>query len=437
MELNQKRFETKETSTPLALGIWLRALQSYTESSVETTDETSEAFVPKRDYTDDARIVHEVLLRCSQITISLTESESKQVSEDEAATFNTFVSSTHPSESPSELHVEWRDSMTAFWEILRDAVNLIEAMLKTSTINLQGWASFNNVIMRELNNSEVAERLKLVVTADGAERIHPVLLTIVEKLDSEAFGADLYAVFASLTRQLEYLSFIEASLKGGQSIKPLLPVFTLINRESLELLEHIEKRALRYADSEKSVIETLDGTAYAIKMELRKAFEHELSGMRDERHPHYIYAKTENAHGLLRNCFQQSIVSLAQLFEPELQGSKLFGFFQTRLDQSLSLRRELWKVLRAVRRVGEDRSEAKFSNLMELLSDFREHNLRFLMFKDWETFEHFYEEIETASGKPQLAHLLHRFEAYLETLFSQINMRAVLTDHPFDVNESV
>jgi hypothetical protein len=225
-------------------------------------------------------------------------------------------------------------------------------------------------------------------------------------------------------------------LKGGQSLKPLLPIFTLVNSETSELLEHIEQRALKYVATEKHILEALDGTAYALRMELRKAFEYELAGVKAERQPHYVYAKIENAHGLLRNCYQQSIVSLAQLFEPELQGTQLFSFFQTKLDESLSLRGELWKLLRTVRKTAQDHAETKLANLSELLGAFREHDLRFLMYKDRESFERFNEEIEQATGKPQIVHVLHRFEAYLETLFSQVNMRAVLSNHPFDTNQT-
>lgn len=409
MTTNHSRFDTEGIEGPLALGVWLRALQSYAESSITSADGAGEEFVLRRDYADDARIVHEVLLRCSQLAVRLAQSEPDRPAAGEG--------------------------MDALCEVIRDATHLVEAMMKTQGVGLQGWASFNNVLLRELDNSAAAERVKSAVADESAEAVPRELTALAERVTPEALGDDLHVVFAALTRQLEYLNFIETSLKVGQALKPLLPVFTLVSRESSELLEHIEKRALKYPHAEKHVLEALDGTAYAIRMELRKAFDFELAGVRGERQPHYAYAKFENAHGLLRNCFQQSIVGLAQLFEPELEGALLFEFFQTKLDQSLSLRGELWRLLRAVRRAVEEGPQAKLPHLMELLGAFRENSLRFLMYKDWEAFERFCEELEGAGGTPQMSHVLHRFEAYLETLLSQVNMRAVLADHPFDPNE--
>ena len=72
---------------------------------------------------------------------------------------------------------------------------------------------------------------------------------------------------------------------------------------------------------------------------------------------------------------------------------------------------------------------------MKKLVSFYEGSLRYLMFKDWESCERFMEEIGAARGAAELSPVLHRFAAYLEALSSQVNMRAVLLDHPFDYPE--
>ncbi len=54
------------------------------------------------------------------------------------------------------------------------------------------------------------------------------------------------------------------------------------------------------------------------------------------------------------------------------------------------------------------------------------------MYKDWESFERFLAEVVAARGAVELTPVLHRFGTYLEALFGQINMRAVLAAQPFD-----
>ena len=70
--------------------------------------------------------------------------------------------------------------------------------------------------------------------------------------------------------------------------------------------------------------------------------------------------------------------------------------------------------------------------MLEAVDAFGEGGQRYLMYKDWEALERFAEEIDSARDAGELSRTLHRFEAYLETLFGQVNMRAVLADHPFD-----
>jgi len=58
-------------------------------------------------------------------------------------------------------------------------------------------------------------------------------------------------------------------------------------------------------------------------------------------------------------------------------------------------------------------------------------SVRYLFYKDTETVERFVEEILIAQQNKELVPILHRFGAYLETLFGQVSLRTVLHGHPF------
>jgi hypothetical protein len=152
------------------------------------------------------------------------------------------------------------------------------------------------------------------------------------------------------------------------------------------------------------------------------------------RQPPHLFAKVENAAGLLRDCYQQSVVALAQSFDQSLDGAALFHSFRTKLEQSLELRRELWGLVRLVRRASAEGGSPPATQVLEAVAAFGEGGQRYLMYKDWEALERFTEEVDSARGASELSRTLHRFEAYLETLFGQVNMRAVLANHPFDPN---
>ena len=112
----------------------------------------------------------------------------------------------------------------------------------------------------------------------------------------------------------------------------------------------------------------------------------------------------------------------------------MFDSFRTKLEQSLALRRDLWRLIKLVRVASSDGDALAHARFTEGLQAFYEGSLRHLMYKDWEPLERFIEEVESARAPGELSQTLHRFEAFLETLFGQVNMRAVLDGHPFDPN---
>jgi hypothetical protein len=212
----------------------------------------------------------------------------------------------------------------------------------------------------------------------------------------------------------------------------MLPLFTLVHQEARALADFIKNRTLLIEGLESPLSETFDSTHYALTMELRKVFAHELVGLSSLRQAPAIYIKIENAHGLLRDSLRQSVITLAQLFDPTIEGAQLFDGFQTKLEQSLVLRRDLWTLLQLVRRAEKEPEHDTVQRLAQKLDSFYEGSLRYLMYKDWEACEHFMEEIGAARDAAELAPVLHRFTAYLEALSNQVNMRAVLANHPFD-----
>jgi hypothetical protein len=422
--------DTSKADPARELGVWLQSLDSFFNARNHPLADMERAEILTRDFTNETRIAQAALLRCLQLIAGLTRQTDSTLYEtlsDETVADAPMLFAEDASTRPF-YHGDELDELS---ESLGDASALCSALLVSRIVSFQAWASLGKVIRRELRRSTVAARLMRHDAQDEPYGLAPELLGVVERVEPEPLAADVLEVFTRLTRLLEVLRFIEAGLRRDQPLKQMLLIFTLVREETRALLDFVDARALRVEDLDPNVFDALDGTAYAIGMELRKTFEHELVGLAGLRQATHIFAKVENAHGLLRDSFQQSIVSLAQIFDPTLEGKLLFRAFQTKLEQSLALRADIWTLLQLVRRAETEREQRSAVPLIERLGAFREGSLRFLMYKDWESYERFVEEISAARGATELAPVLHRFNAYLETLFSQINMRAVLADYPF------
>ena len=418
---------------PWELCVQLRALGSYLRISNHPFSEAERTGLPTRSFTAEARIARDLMLRCT-----------------ETLKFSSFASSFAPlqadarrQEGEPSLPREsgpnpdgGGDRFAHAASILEDLYALYDCVVETENVNFESWLSLAGLGARQLALTGYEQIVEETSERRGRSSVSPELCALASQISPDSLSADVSAILAQLYGMLDLLGFVESSLAADEPLKGTLPVFTLLREESRALLDLIVERTLRIEGLDPAVHEYLDGVAYAIRMELRKAFEHELVGLASQRSAPLVFGKVENAHGLLRDCFQQSVIGVARAFDAQLDGSGLFNNFRTKLEQSLLLRRELWEVLTAVRRADQEQEPAALRNLMLRLSHFREGSLRFLMYKDWEALERFVEEASAAKSSADLQPVLHRFHAFLETLFGQINMRAVLADHPFDADAS-
>lgn len=249
---------------------------------------------------------------------------------------------------------------------------------------------------------------------------------LLRRIESPILRGAMERIFTDMARLLVHLDVIETHLDGAG--EDTLPVFALIHDEALALLDFIETRALSLTEWPEEVRDVLDGTGYAIGLELRRVYEGELKGLRDAGQDAPARARLGHAHGLLHNCFQQSMIALGRAFDPALDGAILFDNFDARREQSLALYDDLRTLLALVRSAEASDGYCERS-LFESLINFLGGSMRYLMFKDWDEYERFVEQMMDAPTIAERAPVLHRFSCYLETLVGQVRMRAVLCDY--------
>jgi hypothetical protein len=205
-----------------------------------------------------------------------------------------------------------------------------------------------------------------------------------------------------------------------------------VHEQTSELISYIDKRLDRFPDETAELFGSLDGASYTASLELKKVYTQELVGLVGVRPAPSVYARIETAYSLLNDSFQQILTGFARLIDPSISTLDLFPSFRVKLEHSLQLREHLAGVRRVVRAAEQTPEKAKLDELKKELGNHLSSTMQFLFYKDRETIERFAEEVMAAGDKKDLVPILHRFGAYLETLFGQVNMRTVLADHPFE-----
>jgi hypothetical protein len=258
-------------------------------------------------------------------------------------------------------------------------------------------------------------------------RIH--IEQVVRAIKSPEVREIIEPVFNSLLRLLECLSFIERYLRQVATAEETLALFQLIHDEAEVLVAFIREEGLNSPAMNDELIDILDGITFAVSHDLRRVFEPEQSTEASQERSHTVVGKLYRAHDLLTNCLQQSTVTLAMVFAPDLVGAKLFNNSDLRFRQSLQLCDDLTDLLQLIEGYEKQRDQPALSSLSAGVERFRNQSLECLMYSDWPQFESFCEAIKVAeSSEPEFQPVLHQFRCYLETLLGQVKMRAVLAD---------
>jgi hypothetical protein len=236
-------------------------------------------------------------------------------------------------------------------------------------------------------------------------------------------------ILGEMLRFFDWLTRIENNLHKLDTLLESLSLLEVLEFEARSLTDYIDTRAIKLAAGNERLHEVLDGISYGITHDLRRIFERELvRGVTEQSIP-IVYGKIMHAHGLLTNCFQQSTITLLQVFKPGLNAATLFNDVELRLQQSLILCKDLSSLMRFVRLAQANDDPDVMRSVTARILEFRDGSMQYLMYKDWRGYESLALEVITAiennlDPKP----LLHRFICFLEVLYGHVKMRAVLAE---------
>lgn len=259
--------------------------------------------------------------------------------------------------------------------------------------------------------------------------MQPQLRAIVESIEPAEMRQHLGGVFSDLNRLLGYADRLKAVLRLGDPAGEALFILDVVRSECLAAAGGMDFLC-EQADLPADLAEELGRAGFAIRHEVRTVFERILQGVSATADGGDQRSRLADAHDILRNCFQQSAVSLARLFRPGLDDADLFDDIRVKRDNSLRLYEDLSALLRSARHAERCAGAQALSVFSERLEDFRSISMRHLMQKDVETCARFIEDFRAGEGGEDARFFLRRFTCYLEILLKHVGQRSVLSNQP-------
>ena len=287
-----------------------------------------------------------------------------------------------------------------------------------------------------ISNTTVEEQTPAAPAAPRADARPPAevalparLTRVVDQIAAGDARALMRQIFTHSTRVLANVRRIRVELEqesAGQIVPALLREVSAESRQLLTLVETAELRVEQVTDA---LRETFDAVSFAMGHELRRVFAGELTRHGGQGRPRATTGLVIRACGLVENCLQQSVITLAQAFDPAVTGVDIFEDYRERRESSLALRAELGALAERVE--GGTREQSVLANVSVLrhVRRFRYEHMHLLMYRDWEEFERFADALEESYESVEaFARLLHTFSCYLKTLHGQVSLRSVLSE---------
>jgi len=400
------------------LGVWLAGIESFLRRGDQAFSDKSRSTDAAGDWAREYRLTRAALLKASKLNFRLRKA----------------VAGPLPSVDDRSLGGYSTGDLDAFALVLRDAIVLNESVISAGRApNFGDWRSWSSALTQKLASSTVYHQL-IAGTNSAGESFLPERLRKLLAAKSIPFSdeVDLHIILPQFGTILGSLAIVGRMLKQDEPLKPSLIIFSRVYEQTHDLIVHMNNRLSRYPNEEAAMFDSLDGASYTAALELKKVFSQELTGLATIRPVPSVFARVETAFELLSDSFRQILAGFARAVDPNILTVELFPNFQTKLEQSLTLRQHLWQVLKAVQAAEQNPDKKLLDSVNAELRVFLEKTLPFLFHKDRETIERFSEEVLATSEKKDIVPILHRFGAYIETLLAQVNMRTVLAAHPFN-----
>jgi hypothetical protein len=411
------------------------------------------------DFSEEVRIVQDFIDRVAELSGKLLEASRR-----EDYQFRHYVGhrllGDYERTRWAEAVLQQRTPVESLFVLFSTFSNLRELVKGLAMINQVPYSIFFNLgsmISREiLANRYFNPTSSLKFQPEYDKVTNRRIGKIIRAIDNQHLQKQVSLIVLAFHRLLRYLDYIDRRRSSIEAQKSSLLFFSLIYSESKYLKEYIENnlpRNLQGVEHEKTqeVLDVCDSLAFQIQMEINKIHNSELAHLSKSQDPDFVKTCVENSHGILANFFQQSIIQILKVFEPQLMEESVFpGFITHRID-SLQLRQDL-AVFQALMDKFEEILETtsagtsletyiKYLRLQKgWIAKLRRDSVPLMRYHDFIEFDKYFRFIEeTTEDDLENPDVLDKFKMdtkffkiFLETTLGQIDNRTCLQDKPLD-----
>jgi hypothetical protein len=411
--------------TLFELETWLRGLRSFFDPRRLPLVEQARREIIARSFEPELRIARQAIQTCEECAVKLMSvgqpDPLKLERPAQGRGRRGSMLDSHMSrilEQPTPL-----DSLDRLVDVLNDLRVWIDSVA-SGRVNCRLYLAIGRSYGRGLRSCRfvdlmLSQRFKLQFDRIG----NAALSTLVRGVADDPLRRKLALAFLHLHRMLRYLRIVQRDLAHHRAARHNVVIFSLLQEETEIFAEFLRVNFLRRREHGHSLRNAAELIIYSMRVESLRVLDTELSGPTDSSIPE-LFAKLENSHGLLQNCFRYSIVSLAQAFDPSFDSRSVVP--EDGLEKARTLQQDLWGLRRWICQALDRGRAIRLDDVLMQISVFRERSLGNLMYRDWGEFELLADALIASRNQNEICAHLRKFAGFLETLIHEVSKRSVL-----------
>lgn len=325
-------------------------------------------------------------------------------------------------------------SLLLLYDFFLNAKGIAGDIIKSEHISYLTFTNVGHLVEKGLRENIYFNPFSRELNPDYDIIENPEISKIVKGIKEQKIKKGVSVMLLHLFKFLRYLKHVDASYKSGY-LNPALLIILLLRSEINSLKSYIDKIAPDIPDEGLQML--MRAFFYQFSIESKRVYQFELREIFTSRTQQNLKGRVENSHGILKNLTEQSVVQIAQFFDPSIKGNMIFDSFVTKLEQSLKLREDILVLHRFLTLMGYASAKRDKEHVSDAMKNymlyFQSLTFRLLRHDDYEEFASFFNKVLTLdkselTGKnfDKLIEKIKQFRIFLETTLGQISNRGEL-----------
>ena len=302
---------------------------------------------------------------------------------------------------------------------------LVGEILRNESVSQKVYASIKKLYHRELiGNTMLISLLKRRFIPKMDRIFQPDILKIISSTRDKSLKKILGIFFVLSFRILKIDNFIEIHLNRSKYLDLTIPLILMMVRNLDSLIGFNDTMLLKCLDEsgfDRKELGEIREIVKNMKMEFRKIGEGEL--------PLYFDSEADKGkkRKMIKNiilisevAIQELVESVVRLFMPEISGTSIFENYISRKQKSIEVKKKLIKLHSKINDFFIRRGSVSPSEIFFDINLFMETDLNYLLYKDWNEFLSYYNNLNRTNFSVEFEPTLRAFHSFLTRILKEI-----------------